>query len=49
MKNELEKIEFDDSKIILISNVTANEIKDKDELKKLLIEQIEKELDGEKV
>tara|TARA_A100001035_G_scaffold279339_1_gene280449 strand:+ start:73 stop:999 length:927 start_codon:yes stop_codon:yes gene_type:complete len=42
MKNELEKIEFDDSKIILISNVTANEIKDKDELKKLLIEQIEK-------
>ena len=42
MKNELEKIEFDDSEIILISNVTANEIKDKDELKKLLIEQIEK-------
>ncbi|MDA9698463.1 ACP S-malonyltransferase [Candidatus Pelagibacter sp.] len=42
MKNELEKIEFDDSKIILISNVTANEVKDKDELKKLLIEQIEK-------
>ena len=42
MKNELEKIEFDDSKIILISNVTANEIKNKDELKKLLIEQIEK-------
>ncbi len=42
MKNELEKIEFDDSKIILISNVTANEIKNKDELKRLLIEQIEK-------
>ena len=38
---KLEKIEFDESKIILISNVTANEIKDKDELKKLLIKQIE--------
>ena len=42
MRNELEKTEFDESKIILISNVTANEIKDKDVLKKLLIQQIEK-------
>tara|TARA_B100000989_G_C19441856_1_gene427699 strand:+ start:41 stop:967 length:927 start_codon:yes stop_codon:yes gene_type:complete len=42
MRNELEKIEFDDTKTILISNVTANEIKDKVVLKKLLIEQIEK-------
>ena len=41
MKNELEKINFLDSKNILISNVTANEILKKDEIKRLLIEQIE--------
>ena len=41
MKNELEKIKFQDANNILISNVTASEILDKNELKKLLIEQIE--------
>ena len=41
MKDELEKTVFRDSKNILISNVTANEISNKDELKELLIEQIE--------
>ena len=41
MKNELEKIKFLDAKNILISNVTANEILKKDEIKRLLIEQIE--------
>ena len=41
MKNELEKTKFLDSNKILISNVTANEISNKDDLKKLLIEQIE--------
>ena len=41
MKNELEKIKFQDVNNILISNVTASEILDKNELKKLLIEQIE--------
>ena len=42
MKEEIEKKNFQDSKKILISNVTANEISNKDELKRLLIEQIEK-------
>ena len=42
MRNELEKTKFLDSNNLLISNVTANEIKDKDVLKKLLIQQIEK-------
>ena len=42
MKEEIEKKNFQDSKKILISNVTANEIKNKEELKRLLIEQIEK-------
>ena len=42
MKNEIEKINFKDAKNILISNVTADEISNKDELKKLLIDQIEK-------
>ena len=42
MKKEIEKKNFQDSKKILISNVTANEISNKDELKRLLIEQIEK-------
>ena len=41
MKKEIEKINFEDSKNILISNVTANEISNKEELKKLLIDQIE--------
>ena len=41
MKNELEKTKFLESKNLLISNVTANEISNKDDLKKLLIEQIE--------
>ena len=42
MKEEIEKKNFQDSKKILISNVTANEILNKEELKRLLIEQIEK-------
>ena len=41
MKKELEKVNFKDGKNILISNVTADEILNKDELKKLLINQIE--------
>ena len=41
MKKELEILNFQDCKKILISNVTANEITNKDELKKLLINQIE--------
>ena len=41
MKVEIEKTNFKDAKNKLISNVTANEILDKDELKKLLIQQIE--------
>ncbi len=41
MKKEIEKANFKDSKNILISNVTANEILNKEELKKLLIDQIE--------
>tara|TARA_B100000579_G_scaffold333234_1_gene283654 strand:+ start:4 stop:930 length:927 start_codon:yes stop_codon:yes gene_type:complete len=41
MKKEIEKANFQDSKNILISNVTANEISNKKELKKLLIDQIE--------
>ena len=41
MKNEIDKIDFKDGKIRLISNVTANEITNKVELKKLLIDQIE--------
>ena len=41
MKQEIEKIEFEDSDKKLISNVTAEEIPNKEELKKLLIEQIE--------
>ena len=41
MKNEIEKTNFQDSKTILISNVTAKEIANKEDLKKLLIEQIE--------
>ena len=41
MKLEIEKIRFKDSKNILISNVTAKEISNKEELKNLLITQIE--------
>ena len=42
MKKEIEKANFQDAKNVLISNVTANEISNKEELKKLLIDQIEK-------
>ena len=41
MKDELNKLNFKKSENILISNVTANEILDIDELKSLLIKQIE--------
>ena len=41
MKSELEKIEFQKSDNILISNVTANEILNLNDLKELLIKQIE--------
>ena len=41
MKDEIEKTNFQDAKNILISNVTAKEITNKEDLKKLLIEQIE--------
>ena len=41
MKNELNKLDFKESNNKLISNVTAREIDNNDELKKLLIMQIE--------
>ena len=41
MKVELEKMKFEDANNLLISNVTAEEISNKDDLKKLLIQQIE--------
>ena len=41
MKKEIEKVKFFEGENKLISNVTAAEITNKDELKKLLIEQIE--------
>ena len=41
MIKEIEKVNFQDSKNILISNVTAEEITNKEDLKKRLIEQIE--------
>ena len=41
MTEELNKINFKNGQNKLISNVTANEIKDMDELKNLLIKQIE--------
>ena len=41
MKNEIEKLNFLESENKLISNVTAQEISDKNELKRLLIDQIE--------
>ena len=42
MKTEIENANFKNFKNILISNVTANEVSNKDDLKKLLIDQIEK-------
>ena len=42
MRNELEKIDFKDSKNKLISNVTADEVSDVKDLRKLLVSQIEK-------
>ena len=41
MKQELEKVTFQNSKNVLISNVTAEEIFDKEKIKSLLIDQIE--------
>ena len=41
MKNEIEKLQFNKAENILISNVTAKEILNIEELKKLLIRQIE--------
>ena len=41
MRNEIQKLSFQDSKNKLISNVTAKEISNKEELKILLIDQIE--------
>ncbi len=41
MRNKIQKLNFQESKIKLISNVTAKEISNKEELKKLLIDQIE--------
>ena len=41
MRNELEKIDFIKGQNTLISNVTADEISSNQELKKLLIDQIE--------
>jgi len=41
VKKEIEKTNFQNSENILISNVTANEISNKEDLKKLLIMQIE--------
>ena len=42
MKKEFEKINFKESKNILISNVTADKVSNPDDLKSLLINQIEK-------
>ena len=41
MKNEIEKLTFYNAKNILISNVTAREISDQSELRRLLVDQIE--------
>ena len=41
MRKEIDKLSFHDTKNKLISNVTADEISDKNELKKLLVYQIE--------
>ena len=42
MKNEISKAEFKDSKVKILSNVTASEVDQAEEIKKLLVEQIEK-------
>ena len=42
MKNELQKINFQHSNNVMISNVTGNEVSNLKDLKTLLIEQIEK-------
>ena len=49
MTKELQKIDFKQSKNILISNVTADEISNIDDLKSLLISQIEKRVRWRKV
>ena len=41
MKKEINQVDFKDGKNLLVSNVTAKEISNKEELKKLLIDQIE--------
>ncbi len=41
MKKEIEKVNFNEGKNILMSNVTANEISGAEDLKKLLVDQIE--------
>ena len=41
MKNEIEKLNFQDSTNVLVSNVTAKKISNKEDLKNLLIKQIE--------
>jgi len=41
MREKIQKLEFQESKNILISNVTADEITQNDKLKELLIDQIE--------
>tara|TARA_B100000575_G_scaffold2497_1_gene1950 strand:- start:873 stop:1799 length:927 start_codon:yes stop_codon:yes gene_type:complete len=41
MKSELDKAKFENSKNTLISNVTAEEINDKENLKNLLVKQVE--------
>ena len=41
MKDEIEKLNFKESKNILISNVTGKEITNSNELKDLLVQQIE--------
>ena len=44
IRNELQKVNFKQSKNILISNVTADEISNTDDLKNLLIDQVEKKV-----
>ena len=42
MKNEIYNVEFKNPDITIVSNVTADEVDNSDDIKKLLIEQIEK-------
>ena len=42
MRGEIYNVEFKNPDINIVSNVTANEVKNSDDIKKLLIEQIEK-------